>query len=464
MIISLSRSPYVIFVFLGTLLGCTGKSVKPSEEHQNKTFLATGITATLTKLPNGIRIVTIPRAKSTTISYQTFFNVGSKNEIHLKTGLAHFFEHMMFKGTRLVPEGEFDRQLEAVGSPGSNAYTTQDMTVYVQEIPATLDAIKRVIELEADRLQNLVIDKTSFETEREVVKNERRFRDENSVDGKLYQRLFELSYQTHPYRWPVIGYEMDLNMMSHQDATQFYKHYYRPDRAIIVVVGKFDESQIIPILRERYESIPNDEPEIPAYAKNIISRDPPSDREKRDILWLETQNQKLAIAFKIPELSHADSPTLEVLQAVLSDGKNSRLKKALIHTGLATEVSTGSFGLQDPGLFSIIVETPLGASLGKIEKIIYQELERIKLIGVPEQEIERAKNLIDLQFYQKISLDHGLSEFVGSSLTLLGNVNSGLKQRDQIREVKKEDLQRLMKTYFHGKNRSVVWVKKRNTP
>jgi len=202
---------------------------------------------------NGLKLLILSDDSSPTFAYQTWFAVVSRNEVVGKTGLAHLFEHMMFKGTKKYPDGQFDSILEQSGVEGENAFTTNDHTVYIQELPK--EQLDLIIELESDRMNNLVVDENSFKTEREVVQNERRFRKENSAEGTIYQTLFETAFSESPYHWPVIGYEQDLNIMNAQDARDFYRSYYSPDRATIVVVGDVNENEVIRKVEKAYGTL-----------------------------------------------------------------------------------------------------------------------------------------------------------------------------------------------------------------
>ncbi|NDG83730.1 MAG: insulinase family protein, partial [Proteobacteria bacterium] len=225
---------------LVALTSCSQSPVKPEgkapgvqkEGHFEVIPFAGNFSLRRARLPNGLKILILKDPSSPTFAYQTWFNVGSRNEVAGKTGLAHLFEHLMFKGTTHHKEGEFDALLEQAGAEGENAFTSNDHTAYVQELPDT--RFDLITDLEADRMVNLIVNDASFKTEREVVQNERRFRKENSAEGTMYQTLFETSFSEHPYHWPVIGYEQDLNAMTAQDARDFYERFYSPDRATVV--------------------------------------------------------------------------------------------------------------------------------------------------------------------------------------------------------------------------------------
>lgn len=393
-------------------------------------------------LKNGLKIIVVEDHSSPTFAYQTWFNVGSRNEVIGKTGLAHLFEHMMFKGTKKHPDGEFDRILEGAGAEGQNAFTSFDHTVYVQELPK--DKLDLIVELESDRMTGLIVNDDSFKTEREVVQNERRYRKENSAEGTLFQSLFETAFQVHPYHWPVIGYEQDLNLMNAQDARDFYERYYSPDRATVVVVGDVKAKNVFNKINQYYGHLPA------KYTKDLeIQPEPPQQAQRRRIEKLNIENEKLWQGYKIPESTHPDAPVFEVIQAILTDGQNSRLNRALVDSGIATNVSSGSFMLKDPGLFTIMVDLQKGKKSLLAEGIIDQELNRLKKTLVDTQELARAKNIINFGFLSRLQSSSGLANYVGSNETLFGHIKYGSDFRNKVNAVTSEEIRRVSQLYLN---------------
>lgn len=400
-------------------------------------------------LKNGLKLVILKDTSSPTFAYQTWFKVGSRNEVIGKTGLAHLFEHMMFKGTKNHKEGEFDALLEGAGAEGENAFTTTDHTVYVQEMPK--QQLDLITQLESDRMLNLLVNESSFKTEREVVQNERRFRKENSPEGTMYQTLFETAFTTHPYHWPVIGYEQDLNMMTAQDARDFYERFYSPERAVVVVVGDVNENDVYNKVEKLYGSF---------VAKGTPDGDIPVEPEqkaqRRKKLPLNLQVEKIWMAFKVPAAESADAAVFEVIQGLLSDGMGSRLNRALVDSGIATGVSTGSFSMKDPGLFVVMSDLQKGKSSILAESIIQRELTRLKNAPVQEDELQRTKNLIRFHFYNRMSTSTGKANFLGEYESRLGGFESGIDFQRKIQQVTPEMIQEVSKKYFDTKRLTVV--------
>lgn len=402
-----------------------------------------------TVLKNGLKIVVVEDSSSPTFAYQTWFDVGSRHETPGRTGLAHLFEHMMFKGTKKYGEGQFDKILEAAGVEGQNAFTSFDHTVYIQELPK--EKLNLIIDLESDRMTNLVVNDQSFATEREVVQNERRFRKENSAEGTLFQTLFETAFKDHSYHWPVIGYEQDLNIMSAQDARDFYERFYSPDRATIVVVGDVNATEVIRKISSAYGHIQarkTSNPEIKTESKQTAQR------RKREKLNIEIE--KLWMGFKIPEANHPDTPVFEVIQSILSDGQNSRLNRALVDTGIATSVSTGSFMLHDPGLFTVMADLQKGKPSHLAEAVVFREIDRLKKTKVQAEELSRAKNVILFNFLNRLQSSSGLANYVGNNETLFGHVKKGSEFREKINSVTPEDIQRVSQQYLNSNQLTLV--------
>ncbi|MBU6154701.1 MAG: insulinase family protein [Bdellovibrionales bacterium] len=402
-----------------------------------------------TTLSNGLKVMILRDQSSPTFAYQTWFKVGSRNEIPGKTGLAHLFEHMMFKGTTNHPQGEFDALLEQAGAEGENAFTSNDHTVYIQELPKA--GFNLISSLEADRMVHLIVNEQSFNTEREVVQNERRFRKENSAEGTIYQTLLETAFTEHPYHWPVIGYEQDLNVMNANDAREFYEHYYSPDRATVVVVGDVDPEDALRRIEKVYGGIP---------AKNLqdspIKPEPRQTAQRRKKLELNIEVEKLWMAFKVPAADSPDSPSLEAIQGLLSEGKNGRLKRALVDSGIAASVSSGSFMMKEPGLFLIEADLQKGKSALLAETVILREIERLKNSPVSLEELSRSKNVMRFKFLEKLATAGGKANFIGQSESSVGSLERGIQLQNQIYDLNPEQIKETAVRHLDTSQMTVV--------
>ena len=419
--------------------------------------LVGGFQAKRARLPNGLRLVVVEDHSSPTFAYQTWFNVGSRNEVSGKTGLAHLFEHMMFKGTKNRKDGEFDALLEQAGAEGENAFTSNDHTVYLQEMPK--DGFRLITELEADRMVNLIVDDKAFKTEREVVQNERRFRKENSAEGTMYQTLFETAFRSHPYHWPVIGYEEDLASMSAQDARDFYTRFYSPDRATIVVAGDIDADDALERIEKIYGSLPaRNTPDAPSLPE------PEQTAQRRVKLPLNVEVEKLWIAFKIPGSDSPDLPILEAIQGLMTDGNNSRLQRALVDSGIAAAVGSGNIPLRDPSLFLFEVDLQKGKNSLLAESVLQREIERLKNQLVRAEELKRSSNVIRYRFLQRLSTAMGRAHFVGNAETEHGSLERGLDYQRRILEATPERIQEVARKYFNTSRMTVVVAVPKSKP
>lgn len=437
---------FLLLLFLFTV-GCASPGKKAST-HEVLPF-AGNFKVHRYSLRNGLRLLVLEDHSSPTFAYQTWFRVGSRNEVPGKTGLAHFFEHMMFKESKNLKDGEFDRLLEAAGVQGENAFTGRDYTAYIQELPK--DKLTLIARLEAERIQNLIIDEKGFKTEKEVVQNERRFRNENSPDGLMDQELYELAFQTHPYHWPVIGYEQDLASMTAQEGFTFYQTFYAPNHATVVVTGDVDPDEVYATILKFYDNIPSG-PEV----KTIPPYDalPKSPRRKK--LKLNIQVEKTTIAYHTPPALHEDNAALHVMQHILAGGKSSRLYKALVETGIATSIDSSDIDSQDPGLLSFQVNLQKGKHAAQAEAVILRECTQLARGQVSQQELERAKNRLNFEFYEGLTSNYQKAIFLGAYETVTLDFQEGLRAREKIQAITPADVLRVAKTYLKNNARTVI--------
>ena len=396
---------------------------------------------------NGLKLLIVPDRTSPTFAYQTWFRVGSRNEVPGYTGLAHLFEHMMFKGTKNFQDGEFDRILEQAGVEGENAFTSRDYTAYVQELPR--DKLDLIAKLESDRMVNLLVNEPVFKTETEVVQNERKLRTENSPDGMIYQEIFASAFTKHPYRWPVIGYKEDLDRMNSKDAELFYRSYYNPNHATIVVTGDVDVDDVAETVNKYYSQIP-----AQASPAHKIAEEPEQNKIRSKKLKLNIQVEKLVIGYHIPNLLHVDLPILDILQTILAGGKSSRLHKALVETGIASSVGAYGFESKDPSLLLIMVNLQKGKRAAAAEKIILKELETLSTTGPSAQELETAKNRISFDFYENLNSNSDRAKFLGHYETLTGDFQNGIKTFKLTQDVNAEQVTSVTKRYLQPTKRT----------
>lgn len=436
---------------LATLLslpGCAGKETKKDTDSDTVPLVGNFKVHRYT-LDNGLRLLVVEDHTSPTFAYQTWFRVGSRDEMVGRTGLAHLFEHMMFKGTKLHKDGEFDKLLESAGAEGENAFTSRDYTAYVQELPSS--KLDLIMSLESDRMTGLIVNDESFKTEREVVQNERRFRQENSPDGTMYQEIFDAAFSKHPYHWPVIGYQKDLDAMSAEDARAFYRSFYSPNHATLVISGDVDPATVLSKAKMYYGGIPGQV--SPAHP---IEAEPPQPNVRRRNLKLNIQVEKLLVGYHIPGILDADMPAIGVLSAVLTGGKSSRLSRALVDTGIASAVDSYDLEDKDPSLLILLANLQKGKRATQAESVILKEIARLIKEPISEQELARAKNRVSFGFYESLSSNNEKCHFLGHYEAIAGDFTLGLQRFQQIQKVTAPEIQAVAKRYLQPNNRTVI--------
>ncbi len=393
-------------------------------------------------LDNGLRVLLLEDRRSPIVSVQVWYRVGSRNEQPGSTGLAHFLEHMMFKGTPTFGKGEFARLVEGNGGR-DNAFTTQDSTTYFVNIAA--DKVEDILRLEADRMRNLLLDPTEIDSERQVVMEERRMRTEDNPDGLLAEQLMATAFSAHPYQWPVIGWMADIARINPAELRAFYDLYYRPNNAVLVIVGDFAAPALLVRVRATFGPVPRG-PE-PRAVKAV---EPPARAERRVTLRSPSAPiPGLALTWVVPNHRSPDAPALEVLETVLSGGRAARLHRRLVQERrLALDADADySYGSRDPNLFWLSGRPAEGVSVEALERALMEELERVKTELVTDEELERARNQIEASFVWG-------QDSIYSRASALGRFElmTSWRHLDQfvplIRAVTAADLQRVARAYF----------------
>ncbi|WP_142847898.1 pitrilysin family protein [Telmatospirillum sp. J64-1] len=340
-------------------------------------------------LDNGMQVVVVPNHRMPVVSHMVWYRVGSADEEPGKTGLAHFLEHLMFKGTEEVPSGEFSRIVARHGGR-DNAFTSYDYTGYFQNI--AVEHLEMVMRMEADRMTNLRLDENEVLTERDVVLEERRSRTDNNPSALLSEQSNAALYLLHPYRNPIIGWERDIRGLSREDALAFYERWYAPNNAILVVAGDITAEQLRPLAERTYGRIPAGE--VP---ERIRPSEPPHLTERHLVMHDErVQQPSWSRRYIAPSYNTEDSDLaypLQVLAEVIGGGSTSRIYQSLVvQQGLA--VSAGAWynpTAVDTGSFGVFASPRPGIEMDQLEAAMDEELRRILVEGLPDGEIERAK-------------------------------------------------------------------------
>lgn len=399
-------------------------------------------------LKNGMKVLILEDNSAPIISLGIWYRVGSRNEIIGKTGISHLLEHMMFKGTKKIGSQEFSRIIQRMGGV-DNAFTSNDATCYWEVFPK--ENLKKVLELESDRMRNLVF--REFEEEKKVVMEERRLRTENTPEGIFWEELYALSYKVHPYKNPVIGWMSDLENITLDDVVNHYKTYYSPNNAVMIIVGDIEEKKALSLIKKYFEKIPP--------VKNIPEvkiKEPPQIGERRAYIKKEGFSKKLGISFHIPQAGSDDEIPIEVLAYILGGDKTSRLYKKLVHEKeLAIECFAYASIKIDPGLFIIVADLKLTSSFEEVLNEILKEIEKIKNEGVEEKELIKAKNQVKSSFvYSQQSILR--QNFVIGSFENLRGWRKILTYLDEVDKVSKEDIKRVANSYLVENSRNILYL------
>ena len=394
-----------------------------------------------TTLDNGLRVLLLEDQRSPIVSFQMWYRVGSRNEHRGMTGIAHFLEHLMFKGTPSHGPKQFARLVEENGGQ-DNAFTSQDVTSYYVDIAA--DKLDLVLDLEADRMQNLLLDPKEINSEREVVIEERRTRTEDDPGGFLGEEVSSIAFKAHPYQAPIIGWMDDIKRITPEEIRAFYKTYYVPNNAIVVAAGAFRADDVLEKIKRRFGRIPRGKVPPP-----MLAVEPTPNGERRVIVKRQAELPIVYMAWHVPNYQSDDSVALELLSTILSGGRASRLYRDLVYQRqLALEAGgDNSYFSIDPNLFWFWATPMPGQTPEKLETELSAHIERLKKEPVTDEEMARAKNQIEAAFvYQDDSIHQRASLL--ARFELIGGYAMKDSFLAKIRAVTAADLTRVARTWF----------------
>ncbi len=402
-----------------------------------------------TTLDNGLKVLLLEEHKAPVVTFHVWYRVGSRNEQIGRTGLAHLVEHMMFKGTEKIGSQEFSRRVRRNGGR-DNAFTSQDYTGYFVTIAA--DRIQLPLELEPDRMVNLRLDPAEVKRERSVVMEERRLRTEDDPSSALWEEVNAAAFKAYPYGHPVIGWMEDLRQLSRTDVQNFYKTYYVPNNAVVVVVGDFDRAQLLPRIQEAFGSIPR-RPEPPP----VRSDEPPQKGERRVMLRRQDARlPSLVAGYHAPNMKDPDSYALDMLEVILAGGKSARLYRHLVYEKQLA-LGAGAYYARvsaAPDLFTLYA-TPLpGKSVEELEQALFDEIERIKTELVSARDLQKAKNQIEASFIFSQDSIFSLARQL-ASYEIVAGWRYWEAYLPGIRAVTREDVRRVAQKYLTREKRTV---------
>lgn len=406
------------------------------------------------KLPNGLKVLFLPRHDAKVLTYQTWFDIGSLDEKMdaklKKTGLAHLFEHMMFRGTEKYPDGKFDEITSRIGSEKQNATTYFYRTNYFESIPS--NQLKKLIELESDRMANLKLDSALLEKEKGAVVGELRRALDNP--GRIaWDELNRTVFQEAPFRYTVIGTEEGIKGFSFEEAKYFYKTFYAPNNATVIVVGDADETELMALIVKYYGDMKAQE--VPRYK---MPEEPEQKKERRvEKTHPQATSDILLVGYRIPSVNSPEVVPLSLLSTHLSTGMESRLRKSLVDKGIAVGASCGVSNVPDYLEFSVSL-----AEKHKAEEaldVINREIGLLKSQVIKKEEFERALNQELLSLYNGIEDNSSMASLLGDYLMVSGNYMRGIEIIEQFKKLKPVDLKTAAQKYLKKESRSIVIVR-----
>ena len=411
---------------------------------------------TMTTLSNGMQVVLLEDHSTPIVHAEIWYHVGSKNEKPGRTGFAHLFEHMMFKGSKNVePEGH-PSWISSIGGQ-SNAYTTEDATVFWETVPAQY--LPLVLWLEADRLATLRIEDDVFKTEREVVKEERRMRIDNQPYGRLNELIYDQAFTVHPYKHPTIGSMKDLEAASINDVRDFFRTYYVPNNATLVLVGDFNSKDAQDLVTRYLGRVPKSDRPVP----RDIPKEPPQTKERRVRLEESWPLPAVVVAHHITFDGDPDSYPLHIASKVLSDGQSSRIYRKLVYE---KQIALAAFGggniIEDPNLFYAVAIVQPGHTTQEAIDALIAELDQLRNEPITPAELQQAKNQFarDYIFSRESNKDKAMQ--LGHAAVIHNDIKTADGEFDIFMNITQADVQRVARKYFTAENRLVMTIMPKN--
>ncbi|HXM81289.1 MAG TPA: pitrilysin family protein [Burkholderiales bacterium] len=411
-------------------------------EAPRKVVSLEGVTEYL--LPNGMHLLTLPDPSIDTVTVHIAYMVGSRHEGYGEKGMAHLLEHLLFKGSKSHPniKEEFTRR-----GARWNGTTSNDRTTYFETFAATDDNLAWAIELEADRMLNSFVSKEDLDSEMSVVRNEFEL-GENNPGSVLFQRMQKAAYPWHNYGNPIIGMRSDIERVPIDKLQAFYRTWYQPDNAVLIVAGRFDEVRALELVGRHFGAMPRPSRPLPTF----YTEEPTQDGERSVVLRRSGDNQIVSSMYRVPAGAHPDYPAIDVLTNILGDVPTGRLHRAMVQKGVASFVWGAERGLHDPGYVYFGAALDKSASLDKARDALIQVVENIRRDKITAEEVERARTAL-LNDFEKSQLETGAFVRALSEFAAIGNWRLFFVYRDRLRKVSLEDVQRAAERYLKPANR-----------
>lgn len=401
-------------------------------------------------LDNGLKVILHQDNSVPIVATYVLYHVGSKNENPERTGFAHFFEHLLFEGTENIPRGKFMEMIQSAGGT-LNASTSWDFTDYYQIMPS--NQLELALYMESERLLHAKIDEVGVETQREVVKEEKRMRIDNQPYGSILYETMDRAFTEHPYKWAPIGSMEHLNAATLGEFMEFYEHFYVPNNAVLSVAGDFEYDQAEEWIRLYFDEIPKGDHEI--RRPNVT--EPRKTSVVRDVVYDNIQIPAIIQAYNMPKKTHADSYAIDMLSTYLTGGKSSLLHKELVENQQkALQVGAFPLDLEDGGIFLLFSIANMGIEPDVVESEIDNVLESVKADGISERDFQKLQNMIENRLVSSNATMSGISRNLAQAKVIYGDVNYVNQEIEKYRAVSKEDLQRVANEYLTLDGRVVL--------
>ena len=401
-------------------------------------------------LPNGMHVILHQDNSTPIVAVSILYHVGSKNEVEGRTGFAHFFEHLMFEGSDNIPRGDYDKITLTAGGT-LNANTSQDRTYYYELLPS--NQIELGLWLESERLLHLRIDSTGVETQRAVVKEERKQSYDNRPYGSIIEKTMANAYKAHPYKWTPIGDPKDINQATLQEFMDFHSTYYVPNNATLSIAGDLDIESTKKMIEKYFNDIPRGNKEL--YRPSVV--EPEKTAEVRETVYDNIQLPAVVMSYHMPAQGTPDSYALSMLTTLLSDGQSSRMNKAIVdQQQKALQVMSFPFALEDPGLFLIFGLVNMGVETADLEKAIENEIDKVKTDEISDAEFQKLRNKVENDFVSGNSTMAGIAENLANYHVYFKDANLINTEIDRYMKVTPADLKRVAQKYLTPENRVVL--------
>lgn len=428
--------------FYGLLLGASLLTARPA---------AAKITFSEYTMPNGLHVILHEDHSTPIVAVSVMYHVGSKNEDPERTGFAHFFEHLLFEGSDNIKRGEYMKYIQAAGGQ-LNANTTQDRTFYFQVLPS--NQLELALWMEAERMAYAKIDEIGVETQRKVVKEEKKQRYDNTPYGQLVNVIFNNAYTVYPYRWSPIGKEQYIDQATLAEFMNFYRTFYVPNNAVLVIAGDITPEKTKELINKYYGEIKRGTTAIPR--PTVV--EPVQKAEKRVKFYDNIQLPGVILGYHIPKQGTDDYYAVQLLTQLLSQGKSSRFEKEIVDKQQkAVQAAAFDLGNEEPGMAIMLGIANMGVKTDELEKAMLAEIEKVKKDGITDEEYSKLQNQAENDFVQQNQKGIGVATNLATYYTFQGNADLINTELDRYKKVTKDDIKRVANKYMTKENRLVVY-------